>query len=185
MAYALIDYDNAKVIERERSLFDVKYNVGRIANRCAQVVKANYGGCSEVALRFYGGWTDKVDNLTVAGGWIYAALGEIRGRTLGLRMTAEVAVNNIFCEVPRLVGLYRDGGQKMVDTLLVADMVWIAAKLHTPIVLLSDDEDMLPGTIATKFHGREVTVCRRRSIGEAMNDAAISQLRINVEGAAT
>lgn len=183
MAYALIDYDNAKLVEKEQSVFDVKFNVSRIATRCAQIVNANYADCSEVAIRFYGGWTDKANNLTAAGSWIYAALGEARGRTLGLRTSPEVAVNSIFSDVPRFVGLYRDGGQKMVDTLLVADMVWIASQLDSPVVLVSDDEDMLPGTVATKLLDRSVTVCRRRSLGEAMNDAVLSQLRINIEGA--
>lgn len=182
LAYALVDYDNVKPIEKERSSFDVEYNVERIATRCAEIVRGSFAECREVTLRFYGGWTDKANSRTAAGVWIYGALAQARGRKLGVRVSPEVAINNIFSEMPPLVGLYREGGQKMVDTLLVADMVWIASKYDGPILVMSDDEDMLPGVVATRLMKRRVAVSRKRALGESMNDFVYKSLNIGVEG---
>lgn len=180
--FALIDYDNVKPMGREVAKLDVEYNLEQIAKRVSEIVKTNYPSCGEISLRLYGGWTNRANGRTPAGSWIYGALGTIRAKRLGIRMTPEVAVNNIFSELPQFVGLHRDGGQKIVDTLIVADMVWIAMEYDCPIVLLSDDEDMLPGLVAANLRKRQVTLSRRRALGEAMNDEILKSLKINLEG---
>lgn len=45
--------------------------------------------------------------------------------------------------------------QKMVDTTLVADAVWAASK-GGPIIIASDDEDVIPGLVTAKAFGGHV-----------------------------
>jgi len=45
--------------------------------------------------------------------------------------------------------------QKLVDTTLVADAIWLASQKHT-IAVVSEDEDVLPGLITARFYGMSV-----------------------------
>lgn len=50
--------------------------------------------------------------------------------------------------------------QKLVDTLLVADLVWLASQGEA-VVVVSDDEDVIPGLLVAASYGTQVTwVCR-------------------------
>jgi hypothetical protein len=50
--------------------------------------------------------------------------------------------------------------QKLVDTALVADIVWGASQGRT-IVVVSDDEDVIPGLLTARSYGRLITwACR-------------------------
>src|SRR5262249_13327947 len=50
--------------------------------------------------------------------------------------------------------------QKLVDTALVADVVWGASQGRT-IVVVSDDEDVIPGLLTARSYGSTVAwACR-------------------------
>ena len=179
--FAFVDYDNVKPLRKERQLVDVEDNIEEIVRVLTSMSRVAFPRCNELIVRLYGGWTDSANTHTAAGRWIYAAAAGIRGRRNGLRVRPEVAVSNLHSDLPQLVGLYRDGGQKMVDTLLVADMIWVAREYGAPLVVMSDDEDMLPGVIAASILSCDILLLRRREVGAALNDDLIVNMKVKLE----
>jgi uncharacterized LabA/DUF88 family protein len=180
--FALVDYDNVRPNKKEKISLDVEENLIRIANRSSEVARSYYPGTSDLFLRLYGGWRDKSSQRTTSGAWIETAASKIRRRLNGIRVLPEIVTTNFECDLPAYKGLYRDGGQKMVDTLIVADLITIVNKFDCPVLMLSDDEDMLPGIVAVRNACRKVTVLRNRQLGEAMNDHIFNGIQIQVCG---
>lgn len=182
--YALVDYDNVKLV-KDDSEQDVEFNVNQIADKIVDLAKDYYGACREIYVRFYGGWTDKANSPTKSGRWIRLALGRVRGRRRGTRVLPALATGVLHSDesLPPFIGLYRDGGQKMVDTLLVVDLVGIAREHECPIILLSSDEDMLPGIVAVSALKRSLVVARSTELGKGMNDVIYKSLNVRIAGA--
>lgn len=183
--FALVDYDNVKPVQKERAGTDVEDNVYRITRRATSVVKEFFPGHREIALRLYGGWTDRANKKTASGNWIYQATANVRGKHNGIRVLPEVATNNYGCGFSQYIGLYRDGGQKMVDTLIVSDLITLCTNYDCPVLLMSDDEDMLPGLVASRSAWKSLAVLRNRPFGEAMNDHVLGALNIRIAGGVT
>lgn len=181
-AFALVDYDNVKPIQKERADADVQANIMRIAQHAAIVARANYPEAKNLEIRLYGGWTDKKCASTAACTWMERVLHTIRTRINGVRVTPWIAVSNYEETDSRLVGLYRDGGQKMVDTLIVADLITLTSRFRCPVLVLSEDDDMIPGLVASRYAKRDVTLIRNRRIGDGMNDHVISSLGVQIAG---
>ena len=70
----------------------------------------------------------------------------------------------------------------MVDTLIVADLITLIHRFACPVLLLSDDEDMLPGLVAVRSARRQVAILRNRPLGDAMNDHVLCGMDIHVCG---
>ncbi len=83
-----------------------------------------------------------------------------------LRAVADV-LSSMSCPVPscavRLPHVLTRGEQKLVDTMLVADMAEIARQKAGPIVLLSSDDDIWPGVVAAVTLGTHVHHFQSRS----------------------
>lgn len=180
--FALVDYDNVKPEQKEKAKVDVEENVFRIAQRASVAARELFPGVKDLSLRLYGGWTDKANNNTASGNWIYGAAGKVRGRHNGVRVTPEIAVNNYDCGLPQFVGLYRDGGQKMVDTLIVSDLITFCSNFDCPVILLSEDDDMIPGIVASRSARRNMALLRNRPLGAGMNDHVVGSLNIQIAG---
>lgn len=180
--FALVDYDNVKPVQREVAEVDVEANLRRIAEHATSIAKANYPSAKDLELRLYGGWTDKRQGRTATCLWLERVLGSVRSRINGVRVTAEVVLSNYESAHFQLVGLYRDGGQKMVDTLIVSDLITLTSQFNCPVLLLSDDDDMVPGLVAARAAKRNVTLVRKRAMGEGMNDHVISSLNLQLSG---
>jgi len=180
--FALVDYDNVRPNQKERAALDVQDNLFRIANRAGEAVRSYYPEATDISLRLYGGWRDRNSGRTASGVWIEAATAEIRRRFHGIRVLPEIAVGNFECSLPSYRGLYRDGGQKMVDTLIVADLITIVRDFDCPVLVLSDDEDMLPGIVAVRGAKGRVCVLRNRPVGVAMNDHIFQNMEVRICG---
>jgi hypothetical protein len=183
--FALIDYDNVKPYQQERAATDVEANLLRIAEHVTAVARDNYPGTTHLELRLYGGWTDRMDGSTASSVWMDRVIHKVRKRFNRIRVVPEIAVSNYDCSLPRLVGLYRDGGQKMVDTLIVADLITLTHEFECPVLLLSEDDDMIPGLVAARSAKRNLTLVRNRSLGEGMNDHVVGSLNLQISGGMT
>lgn len=179
--YALVDYDNIKPVRKEKSKEDVEYNLECIAALVGQIRRDSYPGCGETIVRLYGGWVDKRGSFTAAGNWVFATIGNIRGRRQGARITPEVVLNVIYQDLPRLIGTFRDGGQKIVDTLIVADAIVLSTETECPILFLSDDEDVLPGAIIAACRRRKTSISRGKLVDTGLNDVLLKSLSIDIE----
>jgi hypothetical protein len=156
----LVDYDNVKPVRRDRTPADADYNVGMIVEAIARIRAYSFPQFKDVRIRLYGGWTDINGVVLEMATWIERAANQVRGRRLGGRLTAELALGLFDSDYGRLKGLYRDGGQKMVDTLIVSDAVRITLSYEAKVLFVSDDEDMLPGLLACHLHMPQAVIRR-------------------------
>jgi hypothetical protein len=177
----LVDYDNVKVIRKERSPQEVAFNVETIALSAAHIRERTFPDFKDVRLRFYGGWTDSTGARLERGAWVSEACEKIRGRRLGGRITAEMAYGLFDSVYSIFYGLYRDGGQKIVDTLIVADAIRIAIVYGSRVLIMSDDEDMLPGLLGCHVHNPRGAIARFNRENVWHNDAMISHCGAIIE----
>lgn len=80
------------------------------------------------------------------------------------------------CEVPTSHAAYFRQ-QKLVDTTLVADLVWGASQGNT-IVAVSDDEDLVPGLITARAYGAPVSWACRTERPRAAYASILSSNRV-------
>jgi hypothetical protein len=185
--YVFVDYDNVKLIPKELSDAEAEQNVLAIVDAAASITKSLHNQAGELAIRLYGGWTDIAGMPTERALRLYRVLDRLAKRMQGFRIGLELVVSPILGD-EHLVGLWRDGGQKMVDTLMTADVTWCALSIDCPLILMSDDDDMTPAaaTAARIVRGnwsrRPLCLSRMRSCGEGMNDRLLENAGVYFGG---
>lgn len=178
--FALVDYDNAKTIRREIAVTDVHQNLEEIAARVAGIRRDLFPGCNDVAIRLYGGWIDRNGNHTALANGVLSGINRIRGRREGARIHPEIAYNLLDSKLRPLVGTVRAGEQKMVDTLLVCDASYIAHTYACPMLVLSNDSDVLPGVLNAARYGCRVALSRKDEVGNAFNDELLAKAGVTL-----
>lgn len=177
----LVDYDNVKPIRRDRTFSDIEYNVRMIADVMSQVRAKSFPQFRDVRVRLYGGWTDVNGLILENAAWIGRAASQVRGRRLGGRITMELALGLFDSEYGHLKGLYRDGAQKMVDTLIVSDAIRITLGYEAKVLIASNDEDMLPGLLACHLHMPKAVIRRSGSEDHWHNKSLITSCGVVAE----
>lgn len=73
-------------------------------------------------------------------------------------------------------------GQKMVDSMIVADMIYIGSVLDTPVTVLSVDDDMIPGLLTASQVPNRATLLRvgRRTTEPGPYDGLLVEAGISV-----
>jgi hypothetical protein len=182
-AFAFVDYDNAKAITREKSHWDVLANIETMIERLAGVRKIYFNEVDELVIRLYGGWIDEVGRNSTRADWVLPHLSDLRGRRYGTRLRIELAVSTLHISHIRLIGTYRIGagveGQKMVDTLIAVDISHMAEISDCPLIVLSDDEDIVPPILNAAARGSKTYLIRKRLEGEGLNDASLSETGVH------
>lgn len=173
-----MDYDNVQQLSPEKRIEDVAFNINRIADLVAMARLECFPECHEVVMRLYGGWIDMRGQLTYRADWLYRVLHTVRGRRHGARITPEVALSLLCHPDQKLIGTYRSGTQKMVDTMLCADIVYASRETACPIGILSDDDDMVPGLVFASTIRRGALCSRKRDSGAGVNDIAVAGLGV-------
>lgn len=172
---AIVDYDNA-CTTREQTIGDTESNLTLLFNTAVRIVEQLYPDIPEVSLRLYGGWTLPSGRLTQRGEWLLVTASRIPRRIRGKRVIPYLV--NSLARIPsvRLLGTYRTvprpPRQKMVDTTIVLDLQFFAERLVGPLLMLSDDDDVLPGTLTARTYTEHITLARSRPVGEGINDSA-------------
>lgn len=180
LVHLLIDYDNARPYRAERSVIDVQANAHAIIDACLGLLcdLGHYRG--ELHVRLYGGWLTERGEYTPRGEWLLGALPSLRGRRRTWRVLPEIALSIMHYPGTPLVGSYRaartGSEQKMVDTMLAVDMLFVATSPGGKLVLVTDDDDLVPPTLAARTLTTDLLiVARRRAAGAGLNDAVCTQ----------
>lgn len=169
-SFLLVDYDNVKPVRRELRVQDAQYNTEWIADQASKFCRSNHLKSHEVVLRLYGGWLDIKGAYTLHADWINRSLHLARGRRRGIRVNPHLVESLLCSPASRLFGTYKNGGQKMVDTMICMDAAYLSHRTECPIGILSDDDDLIPGLIYASTI-RKGSVCARcRDYGEGVND---------------
>jgi hypothetical protein len=176
---ALIDYDNVRPNKRERNDSDTASNIVALATDISRVV-SNFFPSADLRLRFYGGWLTRTGQYTIRGEWILRQLELSRGRFNGVRCIPELACNIAAMNDCVLLGSYRGDRsppqQKMVDTMISVDTLFFAQQLGNGVLVVSDDDDIVPCVLAcTLIVGARVCLLRRRPDGHGINDHLIKR----------
>jgi len=174
---ALIDYDNMRPFRTEHTRIDVHANANAIIQAVIAVLRSRGHNRGELHARLYGGWLTERGEYSPRAQWLLASLDALRGRRQAWRVIPEIALGVMPCPTVHLVGSFRvsDMGpqQKMIDTMLAVDMLHVAAVNGEQLVLVSDDDDLVPPSLASRMLTKDlVLVMRRRSPGSGLNDAS-------------
>lgn len=143
---ALVDYDNI-TSKKERSITDVFINLSEMIPHLVFKIQTLVPDVEEINFRFYGGWSTKDGQASQKCVWLLTAIGRFNRRHGSVRAKCGLARELIAQTELSLVGTYRDGSQKMVDGMITADLIHLSADEEISIVLVSDDDDFVPGVI--------------------------------------
>jgi uncharacterized LabA/DUF88 family protein len=128
----------------------------------------------ETRCRLYGGWFDINGSPLQQHGWLLAGLRGFGGLDKGVRIVGEVADTLACHPSARLVGTYKNQGQKMVDAMMSLDALFFARSgNHRSLLIVSDDDDFVPVTIAVTRE-TSTTVCWLRQREQSHNDHQLS-----------
>lgn len=145
-ATALVDYDNITSI-KERSITDVVTNLSELIPNLVSKIRILVPDVEEVNFRFYGGWSLRDGQSSQQCVWLLSEMGRFNRRHGSVRAKCRLARELIAQTELSLVGTYRDGGQKMVDGMITADLIHLSNDKELSLVLVSDDDDFVPGVI--------------------------------------
>lgn len=180
-AVALVDYDNVRGNQVERTALDVAANLTLLGDQLG--VAGARLGLEEIRARLYGGWVTQNNGFSQRANWMLVGLSHLRGLRSGVRVIPEMVTTCISAPPHRLIGTLRTDRnpieQKMVDTLITADMIMYPA--CDTLLVVSDDDDMVPGLIAaSKSRNSSTKLLRVRPAGQALNDAVLTNLAITI-----
>lgn len=149
-AVCLVDYDNLHD-ESEKCKADVEQNVIALRQLIINAASVIEEGCDEIRVRLYGGWRDERRQATNKCLWLLECLSELRGREGRLLLSTEMVYAALCRPADILIGTYRrvppPPRQKMVDTMMVVDIVHLLKDPDTSVILLSDDDDLIPAVL--------------------------------------
>lgn len=178
-AVAVVDFSN--LCPAPRSDLDVYDGLNAIDRVVRQAMKQYWPRVTDLHLRLYGGWLFRNGRSTRQWEWALPHLADFHTRRDGLRVEPELAHSSAWCPGTRILGTFRparevDPGeppratQKMVDSLIVADSLRYSLE-GKPTVLVSDDDDVLPGLLAAIARPtRSMIWLRKRAPGQSCND---------------
>lgn len=180
-AVAIIDYDNVVDDRREKNRDDAEANVRWVVGLVGIYCRSVLTNLEEVDIRLYGGWLDEKTQWTPRAQYLLSVLSLVRGRRdhalVRLMLCSSVAASSM----GPLRGLCRKRfdekaqtmkfEQKMVDTMMAVDIVYLCEGDVDLLVVASDDDDLVPGVItASRRSHTPIHLLRRRPMGAGLND---------------
>lgn len=174
---ALIDFDNFRARDK-RSKADLDLCSHALVDNVARAFVAIFPDTRELDVRLYGGWTDSAGLPSRDASWLYEVLPELRGRRYGLIVRPALATTMIQFPELLLRGTVRGHGrsrrQKMVDSMMGCDALYVASQGLTCVGIVSDDDDLLPAALSAHATNADMLVwLRARDAGSALNDTAL------------
>lgn len=171
---ALVDYDNVGGY-RNRTKSDFELHAADLMDRLVSAFNAVFPDLDDLDVRLYGGWMDESGRPSPAALYLYTVLPALRRRHRGL--ATRVALATAMLEFPHvhLRGTMRTRGtqrrQKMVDGMLGCDAVFAAVHSLGRVGIVTDDDDLIPATLAAHKAARGHAVwIRSRPFGDGLND---------------
>lgn len=184
-ALALVDYDNVR-LQKERTAADVEYNATRLIETLVGAIRSEMPDVVEVAVRMYGGWVCEAGTFSRNGEWLLAILPNLRGLRFGLRVLPTLVTSPACLPQEMLVGTVRLRSlpyrQKMVDVLLAVDAMHFAEEGGARVLIVSDDDDLVPCALAVAARAEtQLLLLRRRPCGDGLNDEALQRNGARIE----
>lgn len=184
IATVFVDYDNFRLRIPERTAQDVEFNLGALIRHLLDEVR-NFGGIREVDIRLYGGWLDEVGSHTQCASWLLTSASSSRGRWNGLLVRPALIRSTIWRPDDELRGTFRSRAatprQKMVDGMIILDLVYFAQNDSSRLLLISDDDDLVPGALAAAGLRRDaISWARLCSAGDRPNDSLCQSAQIRL-----
>jgi hypothetical protein len=187
-AVILVDYDNVRPTREERTAGEVEANLAALIP-CTVAEAARVFAVKELAFRLYGGWIDESGVQSHRAQWLITNLDWYRGRHSGT-IVKPCLVTALACRpMDPLLGTVRQcktgRRQKMVDTMIVVDAIHFCRDEGLPIMLFSDDDDLLPAALGAASMAPKVQFhwLRRRPVGSALNDAMLTRAMVSLGSA--
>lgn len=178
---ALVDYDNVRT-GREVTRIDAQSNVAVVVERTLRVASRIFPNLTELRLRLYGGWVDKLGQFAPKAQWILPCLSAHRRRHGGVLVNPVLVTTMAVDPGIRLRGTYDAvlERQKMVDGMLTMDALHYAGVTDTSVMIVTDDDDLVPGAIVACRHQRPLCWARVRPDGRAPNDNLLRELGVHL-----
>lgn len=180
----LVDYNNM-CPRPESSLSDAEINMETILGKTLDALRPYLSARSIFDVRLYGGWTDEDGLYTRSALFLLSVLYRYRRRMNG-HLILPALVETGFC-MPgsRLTGFMRcrvkRTRQKMVDTLLTVDLVCPKIDPETCIVVLSGDDDFVPGLLSSRsVNNCPVILIRQKAAYSRPNDHVLRCYQISI-----
>jgi hypothetical protein len=182
---AFVDYDNVRSIP-DRTLADVTLNLEELCDRLSRTVRRALPGTEEIELRLYGGWVSEDGRFSRNAEWLLSAIADVRGRWHGIRLKPSMITRLACWPHANLIGTLRLRSQpvrqKMVDGLLTVDAIHLAQESVAPLLIVSDDDDMVPCAVAvSRLVKGPLVLLRRRRPGDGLNDEILGTLGVQLD----
>ena len=185
LAIALVDYDNVRSKE-ERTAGDVVINLMEIIPFVVAEAERSLAQPRELLVRMYGGWVNERGHQSQRGQWLLTALAWYRGRR-GRVIVKPSLVTSLACRASDiLLGTVRESGtgvrQKMVDAMLGLDALYFARDHSLPVLIVSDDDDLVPAalSVCSLSQAYRVHWLRRRRPDSGLNDRLLRRAGVSL-----
>lgn len=178
-AYALVDYDNIRLVRNEFHLDHMEHSLGFIREAVSKLCKKI--DSAEIVVRIYGGWIDEEGNYTKRASLLLRCLNSYRGVVNSVRVRFELA-ETIIAKKVGLVCLFnsKSNEQKMVDTMIAVDAIFLHSDYN--VIIMSNDEDVIPPVFALKKHQSDsISVLVRRDLKKQYNTQLLRDHGVLVE----
>lgn len=191
--HVLVDFHNVLRDGRSpRGSIGVQLVLASIYTGAVARIRAAHPRCTEVQVYLYGGWNAANSRATALAQDLLAETGRptIVSR---VRIKPNLARGLLRCPATDLVGTYRivpsgDSGrrsavgqQKMVDCMLALDAAYLASTFPAePVVIWSDDDDLVPAALTVAAIQGSCELWRRRPHGAGMNDRIASKHNVHI-----
>jgi hypothetical protein len=179
--HVMVDFQNVIPAGRSpRSPLEVQWLLEGVSTAAVHHIKALYPNHTESRLHLYGGWTGHDSRATRQAQWLTAEVSRGRTRRQGVRVIPRLATALQCLPTAILVGTLRPrvgGGmqQKMVDCMLALDASFLANSTEDPIVVWTDDDDLVPAAVSVAAARGICHLWRSRDRGAGLNDRLLER----------
>jgi NYN domain len=174
--HILVDFQN--VIPdgaSPRSQLEVQWLLAGVVDAVSTSIRSAYPLCRETRVHLYGGWSDHDARVTRHAQWLQAEVARGRTRRHGIRVLPRLVTSLQCAPSVVLIGTSRPRNslgkqQKMVDCMMALDAVHIANNCRDPLVIWTDDDDLVPAVVSVAAVRGVCYLWRRRPAGSGIND---------------
>jgi hypothetical protein len=182
----LVDFQNVIPGGRSpRSPLEVQWLLAGLVRAAVISVRHLYPSCRECRLHLYGGWTGHDARATRHAQWLRTEVAFGRTRHEGVRVLPRLVTSLQCAPSVVLVGTSRRRNdaagmqQKMVDCMLALDAMHMATHTADPVIVWTDDDDLVPAAISVAAARGSCHVWRRRQRGSGLNDHLLEGSGVN------
>jgi hypothetical protein len=162
--FVLVDWDNFKGRRHMNSRIDAQILLNQLGEFLHASIHDNFNHVQHIDLRLYGGWIDGESYATRRAELVTEVVGEVvqclRRRwkvptRISLSRSLSVCGSSVACADHALIGTWTGSGQDMVDGMITADAIHLSLQRKVGIVVVSSDQDLLPGIVLASSYAEK------------------------------